>query len=276
MGEDVMRSRTRGGWGWLIILAIGLVLPVAAGGQDFRVDTELFIGAEKEPAIETLTIFTDGLVYDFVLTEPHEVVILDAARGRFSLLDESRQIRSSLGTQELLDFTLSLEQHAAAAKDPLFSFAARPKFQTTEKVLEQNGQSLVELRLDGKPLVYTALAQRPERPEAAKIYRHFADWYARLNATRPGNLPSGARLALNEELGLRELLPREITRTITPGNPLARKIEVRSRHLVNWTLSGEDRRRIERAGDWLATYRAVSYDEYRGTVGKPAAKQAKR
>jgi hypothetical protein len=271
-----MRATIDGGWGWLLNFALVLALPALAGGQDFRVDTELFIEAEKEPAIETLTVFTDGLVYDFVLTEPHEVVILDTARGRFSLLDESRQVRSSLGTQELLDFTLALEQHAAQAKDSLFSFAARPKFQTTEKVLEQNGQSLVELRLAGKPLEYVALGQRPERPEAAKIYRHFADWYARLNATRPGNLPSGARLALNEELALRELLPREVTRTITPANPLARKIEVRSRHLVNWTLSGEDRRRIERASDWLAKYRAVSYDEYRGLAAKPAAKQAQR
>ena len=46
---------------------------------------------------------------------------------------------------------------------------------------------------------------------------------------------------------------------------------------MNWTLSGEDRRRIERAGDWLATYRAVSYDEYRGTGPQargPAESQA--
>jgi hypothetical protein len=263
--------------GGITAAALIAALAAVAVGQDFRVDTELFVAAEKEPALETLTIFSEGLVYDFVLTEPKEVVILDIQRGRFSLLDETKQIRATLATQDLLDFTLSLEQHAASAKNPLLVFAAKPQFTTTEKVQEQNGQSLVELRLTGKPLEYVVLGQRPERPEAAKIYRHFADWYARLNATRPGNLPAGARLAVNEELGRRELLPREVTRIITPANPLARKSEVKSRHLVNWALSGEDRRRIERASDGLATFRAVSYDEYRGLERKAApAQQAKR
>jgi hypothetical protein len=256
------------------VVAITWLLPPAMA-QEFRVDTELFVGAEKEPALETLTIFSGGLVYDFVLTEPREVVILDAQRGRFSLLDESRAIRSEMSTQDLLDFTLALERHAAEAKNPLLSFAAKPRFETTEKVSEQNGQSGIELRLAGKPIEYVVLGQRPEQPAAAKLYRHFADWYARLNATRPGNLPAGARLALNEELGRRELLPREVTRIITPANPLARKSELKSRHLVNWTLSGEDRRRIERAGDWLATYKAVSYDEYRGADREPAQQARK-
>jgi hypothetical protein len=259
------------------IWAVALVCCSAASGQDFRVDTELFVGAEKTPALETLTIFTGGLVYDFVLTEPREVVILDPQRGRFSLLDESRKVRASLATQDLVDFTLALEKQAGESKSPLLVFAARPQFQTTEKAIEEGGQSLIELRLSGKPLDYVVLAQKGEQLEAAKIYRHFADWYARLNATRPGNLPAGARLALNEELGRRELMPREVTRSISPANPLARKDVVKSKHLVNWTLSGEDRRRIERAGDWLATFPAVSYDDYRGVQRKPApAQQAKR
>ncbi|HZN35834.1 MAG TPA: hypothetical protein VFB80_18520 [Pirellulaceae bacterium] len=267
-----MRTLTRA----LVLVVATVTAPLAARGQDFRVDTELFVGTEKTPALETLTIFTDGLVYDFVLTEPREVVILDTQRGRFSLLDESRQVRASMATQDLLDFTLALESHAATGKNALLAFAARPKFQTAEKTVDENGQSLLELRLSGKPIEYVVLGARSERPEAAKIYRHFADWYARLNATRPGNLPAGARLAVNEELGRRELLPREVTRIITPANPLARKLEVKTRHLVNWTLSGEDRRRIERAGDWLATYRPISYDEYRGANRQPPAQQAKR
>jgi hypothetical protein len=261
------------GYRWAAALAVWCGVLAASSGQDFRVDTELFVGNEKEPALETLTIFTGGLVYDFVLTEPCEVVILDTLRNRFSLLDETRQVRATLNTQDLLDFTLTLESHAAESKNGLLAFAARPKFQTTERTLEQNGQSFLELKLAGKPIEYTVLGQRPERPEAAKIYRHFADWYARLNATRPGNLPAGARLAVNEELGRRELLPREVTRVITPANPLARKIEVKTRHLVNWTLSGEDRRRIDRACDGLATFRAVSYDEYRGSERKASPPQ---
>jgi hypothetical protein len=69
-------------------------------------------------------------------------------------------------------------------------------------------------------------------------------------------------------------LPREITRTIisanplTSANPLAKKDEVKSQHLVNWTLSGEDRKKIDRAHDAMATFQAVSYDEYRKTSSR--------
>jgi len=149
-------------------------------------------------------------------------------------------------------------------KNALLAFAARPQFETTSEEVNENGQQLVRLKLAGKLLEYSALGQKPQRPEAVKIYRHFADWYARLNATRDSNLPPGARLALNAELADRELLPREIVRTmITSANPLAKKDEVKSQHLVNWTLSGEDRKKIDRAHDSMATFKAVSYDEYR-------------
>ena len=73
-----------------------------------------------------------------------------------------------------------------------------------------------------------------------------------------------------------ELLPLEITRTIPPDRPLGKKLETRSQHRVNWALSGEDQKKIDHAGDMMATFQLISYDEYCG-VGKPApAKQAKR
>jgi hypothetical protein len=44
--------------------------------------------------------------------------------------------------------------------------------------------------------------------------------------------------------------------------------------LVTWTLSGEDRKRIERAGTYMAEFQAVSFEEYRSTAAKPAAQTA--
>jgi hypothetical protein len=47
--------------------------------------------------------------------------------------------------------------------------------------------------------------------------------------------------------------------------------------LVNWTLSGEDRRKIDEAGTWLANFKAVSFDEYRSLPQDAGPeKQAKR
>ncbi|MEX2175320.1 MAG: hypothetical protein WD872_13240 [Pirellulaceae bacterium] len=253
---------------FLALLAAALFVTTASG-QEFRMDTEVFVGKEKEPIAETLTIFTNGLIYDFLLNEPKEITLFDPVRQGFTLLDPARRMRCNISTQEALSYMLALDSHAAQSQDPLFAFAAMPAFITTAKEYEESGQTFVSLTLAGKPLEYLAIARTPENSDAVRAFRNFADWYARLNAMRPGNLPPGARLELNKALAERDLIPVEITRTITPPNPLARKIEMRSRHLVNWSLSGEDRKRIQRTGTMLAEFPSVSFDQYR-LAGAPA------
>jgi hypothetical protein len=257
------------------VLVLGAFALVALGGgvapaQDFRVDTEVFIGKEKKPAAETLTLFANGQIFDFLLQEPEEITLLDPVRGRLTLLDTARQIKCSLNTQELLDLSLAFESQAGESKDALFSFAARPDFAISSEEVRENGQDLVKLSLVGKPLEYHAVGRRPERLEAVRSFRYFVDFMARLNSQRPGNLPAGARLELNKQLAERELLPVEITRTIPPSNPLTgKRIEVRSHHLVSWALSGEDRKRIDRAGTYLAEFRPVGFEEYRRATAQP-------
>jgi hypothetical protein len=239
--------------------------------QEFRIDTEMFIGQEKEPAAETLTLFSNGIIYDFLLTRPEEITMFDPLRGRFTLLDPVRKIRCGLGTQEVLDYSLALETHAAESKDPLFMFAASPKFTTTAEEFEQNGQKLMRLVLAGKPLEYSVVARKPERPEAVRAIRNFTDWFARLNAMG-GHLPAAARLELNKAVAERDLVPLEVTLTVG-------KSVVRSRHLVTWTLSGEDRKRIERAGTLLAELKDVKYEAYRAAAAnaaRPDGQQARR
>lgn len=230
--------------------------------RPFRVDTELFKDQEKTPLLQTLTIFHGGMVYDFLLTAPQEVTVFDPLRGRVTLLDEARHVKATVTTQEILEFVLALQTQAAQEKDPLLAFCATPQFETSERPIEEQGQALVELHLTAKPLSYLVSGQQPPWPQAATLYRQFADWAARLNAARPGNLPPGARLALNEALAERGLIPLEIRRSIPATTRLGKRLELRSQHRFNWTLSGEDHKRLERVGDMLATYRVVSFQEY--------------
>jgi hypothetical protein len=265
---------------WCLTVLLLAAAATAALGQDFRIDTEVFLGDEKEPAAETLTLFYRGLIYDFLLTGPEEITMFDPQRGRFTLLDPARKLRCGVATQEVLDYTLALETHAAQSKDPLFTFAASPKFTPTAEEFQENGQDRTRLTLAGPTLEYSVVAYHPKKqPETVRAFRSFADWYARLNAMR-GSLPPGARLELNKTLFERDLIPLEITRTIAAPHLLAKKSEVRSRHLVTWSLSGEDHKRIERAGTYLAEFKAAkNFDEYRTAVSKPASpttKQARR
>jgi len=281
-----MMSARKFRFGWLVLLAGALAgLPTLLPAQDFRIDTEVFVGPfdkkekEKAPAAETLTIFTNGMVYDFLRSEPREITLFDPSRGRFTLMDETRELKASLSTDDVLQYVLSLDAHAVQSKDPLFAFAAHPQFESKTEEVEQNGQKLVQVTLTGKPLTYVALGQRPQQQGAVLPYRQFADWFARLNSARPGNLPPAARMVLNQTLAEQGLMPLEVTRTVVASGTFGRekKLEVKTRHLVNWTLSGEDRKRIEHAGDCLARFKAITFDEYR-TAPAPAVipKQARR
>src|SRR5687767_13323220 len=116
-----------------LLVATLAAYPTALTAQDFRIDTEIFVGLEsekkeKEPAAETLTIFTNGMVYDFLLSDTREMTLFDPSRGRFTLLDESRRVKASLSTQEVLDYVFAFETYAAQSKDSLFAFAAKPEF----------------------------------------------------------------------------------------------------------------------------------------------------
>jgi hypothetical protein len=263
---------------WTAALVVFFGLGGFAPGQEraFRVDSELFKDQDKMPLLQTLTIFQNGMVYDFLLTTPQEVTVLDPQRGRITLLDEGRRVKATVTTQEVLEFTLALRTHAAQEKDPLLVFCAAPQFETTERSVEQQGQTLAELHLTAKPLSYVALGQPPPWPQAAALYRQFADWAARLNAARPGNLPPNPRLALNEALAERGLVPLEIRRTIPATTRLGKRLELRSEHRFNWTLSGEDQKRLQRVGDMLATYALVSFQEYLKPPPQTATPQARR
>lgn len=246
------------------VLLVAAVVSCGVGqAQEFRVDTELFRGPDKNPYSAQLTIFTaDGTIYDFALSEPRQVTVFDSRRGVFTMLHEGRRQKATVTTQELLDFTLELESLAAQSKNPLLSFCAAPKFETTTKEIERNGQTVTEVRLAGKPLTYVAEGEKPQHSDAVKTYCAYADWCARLNSTVSRSLPARARMALNQALAEKELLPLEVTRTIPWPLPLSKKIEHRTQHRFNWKLSTEDQKKIQSAGDMIAKFEVIGYKEY--------------
>src|SRR5207253_4334884 len=99
------------GFVWFAVVAIAW--PAMVHSQDFRIDTEIFVGQEKEPKVQTLTIFADGRVFDFLQTEPRQITVFDPLRGQFTLLDETRRVKAAVTTAELLASMLELETRAA-------------------------------------------------------------------------------------------------------------------------------------------------------------------
>ena len=135
------------------------------------------------------------------------------------------------------------------------------KFETKVEEFEENDETRFRITMTSKEITYKVVGHRPQHPQAVHAYRQFADYFSRFNAVRLGGLPPGARLALDKVLAEKALIPIEIERTDSaPG----RKLEVRSRHLINWILSKQDRQRITDAGNYLAEFKEVPFDEVRG------------
>lgn len=220
--------------------------------EEFRIETDVFVDDEKEPRVETLTIFDNGVVYDFLLTDVEEITLFDRERNRLVLMDTKRKVKTVLSMAAMTAFTAQLK----AQLNP----------QQRKFLLNEAGDATKDeegwLVLANERVVYRAECIKPKIASAVMEYQQFADWYARLNAMR-GNLPPFLRIHLNSEIAKTGCIPKTIERTIFDKTFMKEKKQVvRSQHLANWRLCNTDRKWIDRAGTNLATFPEVTFGEY--------------
>ena len=244
---------------WLIAtLAIGLTLAVATSrGADFQVQNKIFVGDEEEPRVKSTTIFTKGVVYDF-LAKPPEITIFDQSRSRFILLDQASRTKAELSADEVQEFIRGLRRRAVVADDPFIRFQADPKFD------QQEDESSGELSFVSTWMTYRIMPADARSSEIAGQYRQFCDWQARLNTMlRPGSrLPFG-RMIVNAELRKREQVPGQVQLTLTPKKGFRPKSFVlRSEHKLIPRLIESDRRRVAQAGEFMAIFKSVGFKRY--------------
>lgn len=261
---------------FVALLTLGLLCSLAANSaaQSYRMETDVYVTGRKQPECQTLTLVTDGLVYDFLTTFPPEnpkgelteVVVFNLSSGRVVLLDVKRSVKTVLTTDQILQLTASIKTNVPA-NNAVFQFAANPQFETKFSELDN------QLTLSSETMTYRVEGVKPDKAGAVGSYQEFADWSARLNSCRPGNLPPHARMELSKQLADRGLIPQKIHRTIVvPGRFGNKKLEVESRHMVNWGLSTKDHKRIETVGEQINTFEPVPFQVFTG-VDKVAAKK---
>jgi len=228
------------------------MIATPGNSQEFRIETDVFVGKEREPVAEHLTLFTPNRVYDFTLRGPKEITMLDTEGGKIVLLDIEKQTMAKVPTEFILKFTHDIQERAEKSKNGLLDFDVR--FDEAAKTLE----------LRGKPITYSAEGMDAEQPKATTRYREFADWFARLNSMRIGNPPPFGRLRLNRELVERQLIPQVIRRKLITNKLLGKTEQAHSKHAVNWQLTNTDRRRIQEVAGHIGTFETVSWREYLG------------
>jgi hypothetical protein len=238
----------------VIVLLLGAARPIPVAAEDFRIETKIFVGDEKEPATTTTTLFQRGVVYDF-LAEPKQTAVFrkpgGGKPGRFILLDPERRVRTELSTDQLADVMNKLRNWASRQRDPFLKFAANPQF--NESFDRDTGQLLLASAEES----YAIKTEPAEGSAAMAEYREFLDWYARLNTLLTAGPPPEPRLAVNAALARYQILPVSVELTRA-----GEKEKLRAEHEFNWLLSKKDLSRIDDANAAVAAYRPVDNEEF--------------
>jgi hypothetical protein len=251
----------------VVIGALAIVArPVASAAEDFRIETKIYVGDEKEPVSTTTTLFQRGVVYDLLDSPPQTAVFRKPGGGkpgRFILLDPERRVRTELSTDQLADVMNKLRNWASRQRDPFLKFAANPQF------AESFDRGTGQLLLTSQEESYVLKTEPADEPDALAQYREFLDWYARLNTLLEAGPPPEPRLAVNAALARYQVVPVSVELTRT-----GEKQKLRAEHEFTWLLSKQDLARIDDACSALAGYRPVDNEEFLAGMRLEMGKEA--
>lgn len=240
---------------FLAVFAL-LSASTSAWAADFRVETKVFAGDEKETISENTTLFHGGKIYDF-LAKPTEITVYDLPRSRILLLSPSRGVQTELTVQSLQEFSSKLQEWSASQADPLLKFSARPQFE------QQLNESSREASFSSQFVTYRVVTETAKSEEIARQYREFCDLSGRLNGlVNPGGLPPFPRLEVNRALEESRKLPEEVHLNIASRRFGGKPLTARSEHRFHWRILEADQERISETAEYLTRLTKVGIQQY--------------
>lgn len=236
-------------------------------GWTMRVESRLHANGATEPTARTLTLFRDGIAWDF-LEMPEaaangkapgpltlvEIVLHDPSRERLVVIDPLRGVKTEVERVRLERLGVSLASWARGTDDRLVRWAGGPDFEAG--LTEQDDT----ISLAGPRVRYEVGYRQAPSAEAAAAYREFADTALLLRALlHPGGLPPFPRMEINRRIEAAGGIPAEVTLEIEPKlAPLpGRGQKLVCTHRVHPRLLAEDVARIEEAAGHAAASRLV-------------------
>lgn len=242
-------------------------------GDEFRVESEVFVNGAEEPVARSLTLFREGIAWDFL--EPAvvsagakpsagpatagEIVLHDPARERVVLIDPARNLKTNIDAIRLERLSVSLASWARKSDDRLVRWAGGPDFG------EGMTESAERIELVGPRVRYAVEFAEPTSADAAGIYRRFADTAILLKAlVRPGGLPPFPRLAINRRVAAAGGIPTVVSLDINSRLSVVtgRADSLRCVHRFHPRLLTGDLSRIEEAESRVALATPVELAEF--------------
>lgn len=259
---------------WIAVTGFVLMSCILQGNtdaQDFRVESQVFVGGANTPASENLTLYQSGMAYDFQMDidapgSPLEIVIYDSREKQLILLDLQRKLRTDIPDFELLKMLESLRASGETNEDA--NFLLNPELESGFDVKTDT------ITVSNDDLTYRARGKAPENLIAMPFFYEAMTQFTRLSASDPKRLPPFARLALNREIQKLGLFPVNIEMSMRAGAISREEFNARSTHTVMWELSKQDLMRIEEAKrNWIG-FEKVSIGVYRG-IAEPQVSLSK-
>ena len=234
--------------------------------NDFRIETEVYVGSEQKPVSQNLTLFSNGLVYDFQMSneakpKPLEIVIYNTQDKSFVLIDIQRGIRMELQQVQVIQMVEGLRQQTS--QNELTKFLVEDNFE------EEADISARCVSLRNSHIEYQFKGAKPPDISVLPGYFEFLDQYTRLNASDPTKLPPFPRLRLNQTIKKYGWIATEVRATLHPNGLFHSKIRLKSAHTMVLSLSDTDRERIKEAKTKWMNSKAVDLATYRGLKKQP-------
>jgi len=220
-------------------VAICAAVFVACGGQahaqEYSISTRVYRLGQALPVATSLTLFQDGVGYDFPANGNGVVTVIDPQNSRLVLVDPRAKKQAMVTMPTLSDFIQQLRDAGMKHPSPDRRIMFNPQL-----AVKNTGNANIVL-LASKAVTYRVKGIKPPQTRIADEYLRFLNWSARLNATHPGNMPPFARIRVNVELLKHGLIPAEGERTIIRGQ---HSEKLRSTHTAVWSLSAAEKQNI--------------------------------
>ena len=233
----------------------------------FRIDNRLVAG---DTLVKSVTIFYDGLVYDF-LGEHGQITLYDPSAGTFVLLDPSCRLKAVVTTETLAGDFERRKEAFRNSNNPLENYLAEPYFEETGYESESG---LMYFRSPW--VVYRFETVTLNVPTVSEAYYEYCRQLTLLNI-RTSGLPSPMiRHLLNPVLEQHRRFPGKVSMTLYPKGKVfltGTAIQAESTHTFVWRLQSTDEAKVEQANRSRELFREISLDDYiRETRNTHAAK----
>jgi hypothetical protein len=246
-------------WGSLVNLGVA---------EDFRIVSEVFVGDSSTPVSHNLTLFSDRLICDLLLSDelipqPKEVTLFDSQRKRFILLDMQRKVRT-----EISDLQLNKLVETLAYETQLNE---KSKFLISDLFTDEVDWNEGTVRLSGPNIAYQFKGSQPKDVLVLSYYFEFLDNFTKLNATDPRKIPPFPRMQLNQKIKQLGWLPSEVRVNLKANEFFREEVDACSKHVLTMGLTSRDKELLANAKrDWLQ-FKLVELTEYRQLGGNTPA-----